>query len=102
MQVIPILDAEDKPDRHSSVHALILVVDCPNNSSKEVEDDMALNKGNKGLRKLLAGRNTGSTSKEVPKSKLPSTLPPFPPLPLTDLRLHTNLNLKKRRPVQEL
>ena len=68
----------------------------------EEGDEMALNRGNKGLRELLVGRNIGSTSKEVPKSKLPPTLPPLPTLPLIDLRLHANPNLKKKRPVQEL
>ena len=47
-------------------------------------------------------RNTGLTSKEAPKSKLPPTLPPPPPLSPTDLELHANPNLKKKRPVQKL
>lgn len=97
MQVIPISYAEDEPDRHSSVHTPILVVARPNSSSVEEEDEMALNQGNKGLWELQVGRNTGSTSKEVPKSKLPPTLPFPPPLPPTDLRLHANPNLKKKR-----
>ena len=81
MQVIPISDVEDELDRHSSVHTLILVVAHLDRSSEEEEDEMALNMGNKGLRELLVGRNTGSTSKEVPKSKLPPPLPPlYPPL----------------------
>jgi len=81
VQVIPISDVEDELDRHSSVHTLILVVAHLDKSSEEEEDEMALNMGNKGLRELLVGRNTGSTSKEVPKSKLPPTLPPlYPPL----------------------
>ena len=102
MQVIPISDTKDKVNRHSSVHAPILVVARPDSSSEEEEDEMALNRGNKGLRELLAGRNTGLTSKEVPKTKLPPTLPLPPPLPLTDLGLHALLNLKKKRPVQEI
>ena len=40
----------------------------PYSTSKEEEDEMALNRGNKGLRKLMVARNKGSTSKEVPKS----------------------------------
>ena len=99
MQVIPISDTEDEPDRHSSVHASILVVARPDRSSEQEKDEMALNRGNKGLRELLAGRNTGSTFKEVPKSKLPPTLPPPPPLPPTDLGLRADPNLKKKRPV---
>ena len=73
--------------------------------SFEEEDEMALNRGGgggKGLKEFLAVRNTGLTSKEAPKSKLPPTLPPPPPLPPTDLELHANPNLKKKRPVQEL
>ena len=99
VQVIPISNAEDEPDRHSSVHASILVVARPDRSSEQEKDEMALNRGNKGLRELLAGRNTGSTFKEVPKSKLPPTLPPPPPLPPTDLGLRADPNLKKKRPV---
>ena len=102
MQVIPISDVEDELDRHSSVHTPILVVAHLDRSSKEEEDEMALNRGNKGLRELLVGRNTGLTSKEVPKSKLPPTLPPPPPLPSTNLGLRADPNLKKKRPVHEL
>ena len=53
----------------------------------------------KGLRDLLAGRNKGSTSKEVPKSQTP---PNLPPLPTTDLSLLLIPNLKKKRKDQEL
>ena len=60
---------------------------------------MALNQGNKGLKELIATRNRGLTSKEVPLSQVPPTLPP---LPLIDLRLHAIPNLKKKRLVQEL
>ena len=102
VQVIPILDAEGKSDRHSSAHVPILVVAHADKSSEEEEDEMALNWGGKGLRELLATRNIGSISKEVLKSKLPPTLPPPPLLPPIDLELHTNPNLKKKRPVQKL
>ena len=44
----------------------------------------------------------GSTLKEIPKSQVPLTFPPPPPLPPTNLGLHTIPNLKKKRPVQEL
>ena len=74
----------------------------PENTSKEEEDEMALNQGNKNLRDLMAARNKGSTSQEVPKSQVPPTLPPPPPLPPTDLGLHAIPNLKKKRPMQEL
>ena len=101
VQVIHISDAEGDSDKHLSVHTSILVVTHPNKSSEE-KDEMALNRGGKGLRELLATRNTGSTSKEAPKSKLPPTLPPPPSLPPIDIGLHTNPNLKKKRTMQEL
>ena len=96
------MDAEDEPDRHSGVHALILVIMHPNSTFEEEEDEMVLNRGNKGLRELMTIRNKVSTLKEAPKSQVPATLPPHPLLPLTDLGLHTIPNLKKKRPVQEL
>ena len=74
----------------------------PDSTSKEEEDKMTLNQGNKSLRELMAAKNKGSTSKEVPKSQVPPTLPPPPPLPPIDLGLHAIPNLKKKRPVQEL
>ena len=63
---------------------------------------MALDRGKKGLKDLMAARNKGLTLKEVPQSQVPPTLPPSPPLPPTDLILHAIPNLKKKRPVQEL
>ena len=62
---------------------------------------MALNQ-RKGLRDLMAGRNKGSTSKEVPKSQIPPNLLPPPPPPITDLSLLPTHNLKKKRKDQEL
>ena len=74
----------------------------PNSTSKEKEDEMIMNWENKGLRKLVAARNKGPTSKEVLKSQVPPALPPPPPLPPTDLRPHAIPNLKKKRPMQEI
>ena len=62
---------------------------------------MALNQ-RKGLRDLLAGRNKGSTSKEVPKFQTPPNLPPSPPPPTIDLDLLLIPNLKKKRKDQVL
>ena len=101
-QVVHISDTNDEPDRHSGVHTPTLVIARTNSTFEEKEEEMALNQGNKGLKELMATRNKGSTSKEVPKSQVPPTLPPPPPLPLTDLRLHAIPNLKKKRLVQEL
>ena len=66
-QIIPISDAEDEPDRLSGVHAPILMVAHLNSSFEEKEEEMALNQ-RKGLRDLMAGRNKGSISKEIPKT----------------------------------
>ena len=66
--MVHISDAEDEPDRHSGVHTSILVIARLDSTSKEEEDEMALNWRNKGLRELMAARNKGSNSKEVPKS----------------------------------
>ena len=62
VQIVHILDAEDKPDRQSGVHTLTLVITCPNSTSKEEEDEIALNRGNKSLRDLMVARNKGLTS----------------------------------------
>ena len=101
-QVVHLSNAKYKPDRQSGVHAPILVIAHPDRSFEEEEDKMALNKRNKSLKDLMATRNKGSTSQEVPKSQVPPTLPPLPPPLPTDLGLRANLNLKKKMPVQEL
>ena len=95
-QIVHISNAEDDPDRYLSVHAPILVIAHPDGTSEEEVDEMALSRGNKSLRDLIAARNKGSTSQEVPKSQIP---PIFPLLPLIDLGLHAIPNLKKKRPV---
>ena len=66
-QIVHISDAEE-PNRHSGVHAPILVIARPDSISEEEEDEMALNRGNKSLKVLMATRNKGPTSQEVPKS----------------------------------
>ena len=77
-QIVHISDAKEEIDRHSGVHASILVIAHPDSTFKEEEDEMALNWGNKSLRDLMAVRNKGSTSQEVPKSQVPPTLPLLP------------------------
>ena len=59
---------------------------------------MALNKGNKSLKELMATRGKESTSKVAPKSQIP---PPPPQIP-TDLGLKPNPDLKKKRPIEML
>ena len=96
--LINISDVEGESNRNSSVHTLILVIAYPNNSSDEEEDSMALNKGNKSLRELMATRGKESTSKIAPKSKVPPSPPQIP----TDLGLKPNPDLKKKRPLATL
>ena len=64
--VVHISDAEDEPDRHLGVHASILVVSHLNSTSKKKEDDMALNRGNKGLRDLMATKEQVVNFKKSP------------------------------------
>ena len=64
---------------------------------------MALNKGNKSLRELIASRGKVSTSQEAAKFQVSTDLPPLPPLQiLTDLGLKPIPDLKKKRPVEVL
>ena len=63
---------------------------------------MALNRGNRSLKDLMAARNKGTTSQEVLKSQVPPTLPPPSPSLPTDLRLKAIPNLKKKSPIQDL
>ena len=59
---------------------------------------MALNKGNKSLRELMAARGKESMSKATLKSQVPP-----PPAQISiDLGLKPNLDLKKKRPVETL
>ena len=41
----------------------------------------------KGLKGLLVARNKGGSPKDVPKSQVPTNLPPPPPLPVTSISL---------------
>ena len=45
-----VVNISDETDRHSGVHTPTLVIACPNSTSEEEEDGMALNWGNKSLR----------------------------------------------------
>ena len=95
--LVNILVAEEEANRHLSVHLPTLVVTRLDSTSKEEEDEMALNQGNRSLRDLMVARNKGTTSQEVPKSQVPPTLPPFPPLLPTDLGLKAIPDLMKKR-----
>ena len=63
---------------------------------------MVLNKGNKSLREPMASRGKESTSKGASKSQIPLNLPPTPPHILFDLDLKPIVDLKKKRPLEEL
>jgi len=52
--IVTISDTEGETNRHSGVHALILVIARPDSSSEEEEDKITLKKGNKSLRGLMA------------------------------------------------
>ena len=66
--LINLSDAEGELDRNSGISTALLMITCPNNSSVEEEDNMALNKGNKSLKELMAARGRRSTSKAPTKS----------------------------------
>ena len=100
--LIDLLDAEGELDRNSGIRTPVLVIACSDNSSDEEEDNMALNKGNKSLRELMAARGKGSTSKAPLKSQAPSNLPSAPPQVPADLGLKPNPDLKKKRPAKSL
>ena len=69
-------------------------------SLEDEEEGMDL-KQRTGLKGLMANRNKGQTSKDVPKTQVPLNLHPSPPPP-TDLGLQANSNLRKKRPVEDL
>ena len=96
--LICISDAEGKLDRSSGVHNPYLILARLDDSDEE-EDSMALNKGNKSLKDLLATRGKDSTSKTTPTSQV---APPSPPQIPLDLGLKANSDLKKKRPVNTL
>ena len=90
-------DFEGELDKSSAAHSLGLVI-ARVDTTFEKKEGMALNL-RKGLRDLMAGRNKGSSSKDVPKSQVPPSLPPPPTI---DLSLILIPNLKKKRKEQEL
>ena len=66
--MINLSDIEGELNRNSGICTLLLVIACLDNSSDEEEDNMALNKGHKSLKELMAARGKGSTSKAPTKS----------------------------------
>ena len=96
--LICISDIEGESNRSSGIHNPYLILARPNDSDEE-EENMALNKGNKSLKDLMAARGKKSTSKTTPKSRV---APPPPPQIPTNLGLKPNPDLKKKRPVKTL
>ena len=79
--VIQVSGSEDKPDRFLGVHTSDFIVVRIDNSSKEEEEEMVLNR-KKGLWELLANRAKGLVPKDTSGSQPPSILPPTPHPPL--------------------
>ena len=95
------LDFEHESDRFSTAHLQKLIVARVYTSSEIEEEGMDL-KPKSSLKGLLVNMNKASTSKEVPKTQVPPSLPlPLPPTP-TDLKLKAIPNLRKKRPVEDL
>ena len=94
---VELSDSEADLDRFSTTHSLRLIVARVDTNSEDEEGGMDL-KQRTSLKGLLANRNKGSTSKEVPKTQVPPSLPP-PPLPMTEVGMLPNLDLKRKRKV---
>ena len=97
---VELSDSETKSDRLSTAHQPEQTVALVDTSSKEGEN--MDQKKRPSLRGLIANRNKGLTPTEVPKAQASANLPFPPPSPPADLSLRINLDLKKKRPLQEL
>ena len=74
--LIELSDAEDELDRNFVIGAPPIVIACSDGSSDKEVDNMG-SKG-KSLRKMMAARGKGQTSKAPTKSQTHSILPPAP------------------------
>ena len=99
-----ISDSETESNKIFTAHQPGQTIAFDETSSEEAEA-MDLKKRS-SLRGLMASRGKGVTSLEAPKVQTPVNLPPPPPppppLPPVDQGPHTNPDLKKKRPIQEL
>ena len=95
---IELSDSEANFDRFSAAHSPRLIVARIDISSKEKGMDL---KQRTSLKGLLANKNKGLASKEVPKTQVPPNFPPHP-LPVIVVGLLPNPDLKKKRKVQEV
>ena len=84
-RLVELSDSKTESDKLSVAHQPTLIVACVDISSKE-EEGMDLKK-KRSLKDLIANKNKGGTSKDVPKTQIPTNLPPLPP-PLADVGLH--------------
>ena len=102
-RLVELSDSEHESERFSTVHPSKLIVAQIDTSLEFEEEGMDL-KPRPGLKGLLANRNKGLTSKEVPKTQvLPSLpFPPPPPSPPTNLGLKAIPNLRKKISVEDL
>ena len=78
-------DSKTESDKLSVAHQPTLIVARVDISSKEKEG-MDLKK-KRSLKDPIANRNKGGTSKDVPKTQIPTNLPPPPPS-LANVGLH--------------
>ena len=97
---VELSNSETKSDKFFVTYSSRLVVARVDTSFEE-EEGMGLNP-RRNLKSLVAGRNKGSSSKEVHKSQIPANLPPPPPPPVTTIGLLPCPGLKKKRKVQEV
>ena len=97
---VELSNSEADLDRFSTAHSSRLIVARVDISSKDEEGGMDL-KQRTSLKGLLANRNKGLASKDVPKTQVPLSRPP-PPLPMIAVGLLPNPDLKRKRKVQEV
>ena len=98
--IIQLSDSEDKLDRRSTAYSPRLIIALVDPSFEE-DKEMDINP-RKGLKGLLTVRNKVGSFKDVPKSQVPTNLPPPPSLLVTSVRLLPYLDLKKKKKVQEV
>ena len=97
---VEILDSETKSDRLSIAYRPGQTAAFVETSSKEAKM-MDLMK-RPSLRGLIANRGKGATPPEAPKTQTSANLPLSPPPPPVDQGSRVNLDLRKKRPPQEL
>ena len=94
--VIQVSDLKDELYRFSGVHTSSLIVARIDNSSKEEEEEMSLNK-KRGLRELVADKAKGSAPKDASGSQPPLPFSPPSPPPLVNPFAPANLKKKKKK-----